>query len=119
MQHHFFVVRPTAATKRGRILHLLPTCTWTAYNDFGGANSYFGTHGPNNNEMGPVLSLQRPWTRGLVKLRVGKPSRISAFSSTKRMDWSSSTIQIGFISVHHLLSCASRLSLFKARESKF
>ena len=36
-------------------------------------------------------------SRGLVKLRVGKPSRNSAFSSTKRMDWSSSTIQIGFM----------------------
>ena len=77
VQHHFFVVRPTAATKRGRILHLLPTCTWTAYNDFGGANSYFGTHGAGANEMGPVLSLQRPWTRGLVKLPEGAP-RITA-----------------------------------------
>jgi hypothetical protein len=36
-------------------------------------------------------------SRGLVKLRTGKPSRASAFSSTKRMDWSSSTIQIGFM----------------------
>ena len=45
-------------------------------------------------------------SRGCVKLRVGKPSRIKAFSSTKRMDWSSSTIQIGFMSVHHLLSGA-------------
>ena len=36
-------------------------------------------------------------SRELVKLRVGKSSRSRAFSSTKRMDWSSSTIQIGFI----------------------
>ena len=36
-------------------------------------------------------------SRGLVKLRVGRPSRSKAFSSTNRMDWSSSTIQIGFI----------------------
>src|SRR4051812_27508582 len=34
---------------------------------------------------------------GLVKLRTAKSSRASAFSSTKRMDWSSSTIQMGFI----------------------
>jgi len=33
----------------------------------------------------------------LVKLRVGRFSRSSAFSSTKRIDWSSSTIQIGFM----------------------
>ena len=36
-------------------------------------------------------------SRGLEKLRVGRCSRSKAFSSTKRMDWSSSTIQIGFI----------------------
>src|SRR3954470_18092115 len=36
-------------------------------------------------------------SRALVKLRVGRSSRINAFSSTKRMDWSSSTIQIGFM----------------------
>jgi hypothetical protein len=36
-------------------------------------------------------------SRGLVKLRVGRSSRNSAFSSTNRMDWSSSTIQIGFM----------------------
>src|SRR6218665_1950300 len=36
-------------------------------------------------------------SRGLVKLRTGRSSRASAFSSTKRMDWSSSTIQMGFM----------------------
>jgi hypothetical protein len=35
-----------------------------------------------------------------VKLRTGRFSRAKAFSSTKRMDWSSSTIQMGF-----MLSC--------------
>src|SRR6516164_6966440 len=39
-------------------------------------------------------------SRVLVKLRVGRSSRRKAFSSTKRIDWSSSTIQIGFM---HLL----------------
>ena len=32
-----------------------------------------------------------------MKLRTANSSRVSAFSSTKRIDWSSSTIQIGFI----------------------
>ena len=36
-------------------------------------------------------------SRGLAKLRTGNCSRAKAFSSTKRMDWSSSTIQMGFI----------------------
>ena len=41
-------------------------------------------------------------SRGLVKLRVVKPSRSSAFSKTKRIDWSSSTIQIGFMGLNFL-----------------
>ena len=36
-------------------------------------------------------------SRELVKLRTANSSRVSAFSSTKRIDWSSSTIQMGFI----------------------
>jgi hypothetical protein len=33
---------------------------------------------------------------------VTRPSRRSAFSKTNRMDWSSSTIQIGFMSLYFL-----------------
>ena len=77
VQHHFFVVLPTAATRRGRMLLLLPTATWTAYNDWGGANHYVGVDGPNGDQASPVLSLQRPWTRGIVWLPEGAP-RISA-----------------------------------------
>src|SRR5690606_33149986 len=40
VQHHFFVVRPTPATRKAKLLLLLPTATWTAYNDWGGANHY-------------------------------------------------------------------------------
>ena len=54
-------------------------------------------------------------SRGLVKLRVGRLSRNNAFSSTKRMDWSSSTIQIGFMSVSHLRSSAVTLSTFQGK----
>ena len=49
VQHHFFVVRPTDATRQAKILMILPTGTWTAYNDFGGANHYFGVDGPERN----------------------------------------------------------------------
>ncbi|WP_378942306.1 N,N-dimethylformamidase beta subunit family domain-containing protein [Mesorhizobium sp. ANAO-SY3R2] len=73
VQHHFFVVRPTAKTRRARILMVLPTATWTAYNDWGGANHYFGVAGPDGNAASPVLSLERPWTRGLVWLPAGAP----------------------------------------------
>ena len=36
-------------------------------------------------------------SRALLKVRTGKPSRASAFSSTKRIEWSSSTTQMDFI----------------------
>lgn len=71
VQHHFVVVRPTAETRRGRILFMLATSTWTAYNDWGGANHYFGIWGPEKNEGSPVLSLKRPWTRGMIWLPKG------------------------------------------------
>lgn len=73
VQHHFFVVRPSPGPHPGRLLHLLPTCTYTAYNDWGGANHYGGSHGPERNRMSPLLSLQRPWTRGMVKLPENAP----------------------------------------------
>jgi hypothetical protein len=73
MQHHFFVVRPSAATRRGRLLMLLPTCTWMSYNDWGGANHYEGIDGPGGDRAAPVLSLERPWARGLVWLPPGAP----------------------------------------------
>ena len=73
VQHHFFVVRPTATTRKGRLLHILPTATWTAYNDWGGANHYLGIDGPDADQMSPILSLDRPWTRGLIKLPEGAP----------------------------------------------
>ncbi|WP_158969637.1 N,N-dimethylformamidase beta subunit family domain-containing protein [Chachezhania sediminis] len=71
LSHHFVVVRATPETQRGKILLMLCTGTWTSYNDWGGANHYFGTWGPNGNEPSPHLSLHRPWTRGLLWLPKG------------------------------------------------
>lgn len=73
VQHHFFVVRPTVTTRSGRLLMLLPTATWTAYNDWGGANHYEGVDGPSGDQASPALSLQRPWTRGILWLPEGAP----------------------------------------------
>jgi hypothetical protein len=73
VQHHFFVVRPTAQTRQAKVLLLLPTGTWTAYNDWGGANHYTGNAGPTGDQPAPVVSLERPWTRGLVWLPEGAP----------------------------------------------
>lgn len=73
VQHHFFVVRPTPGTQTGPLLMLLPTSTWTAYNDWGGSSSYIGIDGDTGDMASPVLSLQRPWTRGIVWLPDGAP----------------------------------------------
>lgn len=74
LQHHFFVVTPNdPAPARDRFLLILPTSTWLAYNDWGGSNSYDGIDGPDGNKFSPVLSFQRPWTRGLVWLPPGAP----------------------------------------------
>jgi hypothetical protein len=72
MQHHFFVVRPTEATRR-KLLMLLPTATWMAYNDWAGANHYQGIDGTGRNLACPRLHAQRPWARGLVWLPEGAP----------------------------------------------
>jgi hypothetical protein len=73
LQHHGFVVRPTPATRGGRLLMILPTATWTAYNDWGGANHYEGIDGPQGNNFSPELSLRRPWSRGIIWLPQGAP----------------------------------------------
>ncbi len=73
VQFHFFVVRPTETTQTAKLLMILPTSTWMAYNDWGGANSYYGIDGETRNQFSPVLSLQRPWSRGMVWLPEGAP----------------------------------------------
>lgn len=73
VQHHFFVVRPTPDTQTAPLLMILPTSTWMAYNDWGGASSYIGVDGENGNLASPELSLLRPWTRGMVWLPDGAP----------------------------------------------
>ena len=71
-QHHFFIVRgrPEAPAP---LLLLAATGTWCAYNDWGGSNHYEGITGPEGNLFSPVLSTQRPWSRGFVTLPTGAP----------------------------------------------
>ena len=54
----FFVLRGTGKV---RVAYLLPTCTWIAYNSWGGGNHYWGVNG-----AAPILSLSRPWERGFI-----------------------------------------------------
>src|SRR3954447_9211248 len=56
----FFVVRPSGAPERrgDRLLLVLATNTYNAYNDWGGLNLYDG---------GVRASFQRPWAPGLLR----------------------------------------------------
>jgi hypothetical protein len=70
---HVFLVRPDASDKQGRVLLVAATGTWTAYNDWGGSNHYEGITGESGDLFSPVLSLNRPWARGFVKLPIDAP----------------------------------------------
>lgn len=76
----FFVVRNIDKEGRShRLAMVLTTSTWTAYNDWGGANSYRSTfNGESVDVLAPVLSVRRPWARGLVRLEDGAPRHADA-----------------------------------------
>lgn len=73
-EHHLFLVR--AGARRNRALLVSATGTWVAYNCWGGSNAYEGLCGPDGRQFSPVLSTQRPWTRGFCRLPEGAPRAI-------------------------------------------
>ena len=60
-----FVLR--AKNPKARIVMLLATGTWAAYNDWGGSNHYQGLTGPSGGDAAPEVSLLRPWAKGFVR----------------------------------------------------
>lgn len=77
MHEHMFLVRPRSAiSKRGRLLLVAATATWTAYNDWGGSNHYQGYCGPAGDRFSPVLSLERPLAKGFVSLPPDVPRAV-------------------------------------------
>lgn len=70
---HLFLLRPGEDAKAGRLLLVAATSTWTAYNDWGGSNHYEGLSGSSGDQFSPVLSLERPFAKGFVKLPAGAP----------------------------------------------
>lgn len=68
---HMFVLR--AARPAARVLFLLTTGTWAAYNDWGGSNHYQGLTGPHGRDFAPQVSLLRPWARGFVRWPADAP----------------------------------------------
>lgn len=67
---HFFVVRAAQPSSSSKIALMLPTSTYLAYSDWGGANHYW-----SRDEIIPCpkLSTQRPWGRGFARLPAGYP----------------------------------------------
>ncbi len=103
-QDHLVLVRaaaPQAAAPKATgpragapLLLVAATGTWTAYNDWGGSNHYEGITGPDKNLYSPVLSLDRPFSRGFVRLPPGAPRiplrappALGAAPRYPHMDW--------------------------------
>ncbi len=63
---HMFVLRP-GLQPQARILMILCTGTWCAYNDWGGSNHYQGISGPRQTDAAARVSLLRPWAKGFVR----------------------------------------------------
>ncbi|MCK8786148.1 hypothetical protein M0638_17370 [Roseomonas sp. NAR14] len=74
--HHLVIVR--GARPAGPIALVAATSTWAAYNDWGGANHYYGLHPGTPRGRSPLLSTQRPWARGQVWLPPGAPRSMNA-----------------------------------------
>lgn len=65
---HLFILRGARTGRAGRIALVTADRTWAAYNDWGGSNHYEGIADPAANRFAPVVSAQRPFARGFVRL---------------------------------------------------
>ena len=59
-----FVLR--SPQPKARILMILCTGTWCAYNDWGGSNHYQGLSGASGRDFAARVSLHRPWATGFA-----------------------------------------------------
>lgn len=76
-QEHGFVVRAAEPGQRADIVLVSSTCTWNAYNDWGGANHYQADVAPAGFHFAPKLTFQRPFARGFVWLPEGAPRKVN------------------------------------------
>jgi len=75
--HHLFFVRPLHQ-RTGALALVAATATWAAYNDWGGANHYYGLHPGSPRGRSPRLSPHRPWARGQAWLPPGAPRSMNS-----------------------------------------
>ncbi len=64
---HMFVVKSKTGQPKAKILMVLATGTWCAYNDWGGSNHYTGITGMRQTDFAENVSLLRPWAKGFVR----------------------------------------------------
>lgn len=74
---HIIFVRAALGKDDAPMVLVCATGTWLAYNCWGGSSAYEGITGPDKNAFSPVLSNQRPWTRGFCKLPNGAPRALT------------------------------------------
>jgi hypothetical protein len=70
---HLIIVLPGKGSKKGHILQVAATGTWSAYNTWGGSNHYQGITGPNRDQFATTVSMERPLCRGFVRLPKDAP----------------------------------------------
>jgi hypothetical protein len=77
VSHHLFILCPrienAPGDRKGRLLQIAATGTWTSYNTWGGSNHYQGITGPNRDQYATRVSTQRPWCRGFIVLPKDAP----------------------------------------------
>ena len=74
-EHHVILLRH--GTERAPMVLVCATPTWVAYNCWGGSSAYDGITGPDGRQFSPMLSLDRPWTRGFCRLPAGAPRTLT------------------------------------------
>ncbi|URF48742.1 N,N-dimethylformamidase beta subunit family domain-containing protein [Dinoroseobacter shibae] len=72
-EHHIILIRSAPDATPPTYVLVCATGTWLAYNCWGGSNHYEGITGPNGDAFSPIVSTQRPWTRGFCRLPKGAP----------------------------------------------
>ncbi|WP_207936689.1 N,N-dimethylformamidase beta subunit family domain-containing protein [Pseudomonas sp. 51_B] len=74
IEHHFpIIIKARQPSAPNALLLVACTATWVAYNDWGGSNYYEGTCGPDRDQPSPIVSTQRPFSRGFAWLPEGAP----------------------------------------------
>jgi hypothetical protein len=80
--HHLIIHRRRERTP-GALALVAATSTWSAYNDWGGANHYYGTNPALPRGRATHLSALRPWARGQVWLPAGAPRSVNRLRPDK------------------------------------